>query len=309
MNTEKKVIIGSAVAFVVLIVLAIVFSNELVLTSNLVLLSIIIVTVPFSAYKFINLHRIREYEKEFPAFLRDLAESQRAGLTIIQSIHIAAKSDYGSLTKEIRRIDNQLSWNVSLDKALKSFSDKADKSKIIVRAIMVIRQANQSGGRMAETMESLANNIEMLRDVQAEKASLLNQQVMMMYAIFFIFLGISIALVKFLTPLLQTQSNFELIKTSSPNPCSICTQSADPGCLGCSAFFAVSATFGFGEPSDPTSYYRSIFFTMIVVQGFFTGLIAGQIASDSVIAGLKHSLVMLLAGIFVFVGVAKLGVI
>lgn len=309
MNTEKKVIIGSAVAFVVLIVLAIVFSNELVLTSNLVLLSIIIVTVPFSAYKFINLHRIREYEKEFPAFLRDLAESQRAGLTIIQSIHIAAKSDYGSLTKEIRRIDNQISWNVSLDKALKSFSDKADKSKIIVRAIMVIRQANQSGGRMAETMESLANNIEMLRDVQAEKASLLNQQVMMMYAIFFIFLGISIALVKFLTPLLQTQSNFELIKTSSPNPCSICTQSADPGCLGCSAFFAVSATFGFGEPSDPTSYYRSIFFTMIVVQGFFTGLIAGQIASDSVIAGLKHSLVMLLAGIFVFVGVAKLGVI
>src|SRR3989338_9166759 len=122
MKTERKILIGSSLAFVILIVLAVMLQSDFVLSSNLVLLAIIAITVPFSAYRFLDYRRIREYEKEFPAFLRDLAESQRAGLSLIQSIHIAAKSDYGSLTKEIKKLDDQLSWNVSLDKALRSFS-------------------------------------------------------------------------------------------------------------------------------------------------------------------------------------------
>src|SRR3989338_7416936 len=122
MNTEKKIIIGSSVSFVVLIAITILIQSEFVLASNLVLIAILAVTVPFSIYRFLEFRRIRGYEEEFPAFLRDLAESQRAGLSIIQSIHIAAKSNYGSLTKEIKKLDDQLSWNVSLDKALRSFS-------------------------------------------------------------------------------------------------------------------------------------------------------------------------------------------
>ncbi len=309
MNTDRKVLIGSSMGFVVLISIAIIFHEDFVLSSNLVLIAIILITVPYSLYRFFDFRRIREYEKEFPAFLRDIAESMRAGLSLIQSIHIAAKSDYGSLSGDIKKIDNQLSWNVPLDKALKNFSDRVGKSKIIVRSIMVIRQANKSGGRIEDAMDSLANNIELLRDVQAEKSALLNQQVMMMYAIFFIFLGITIALVRFLTPLLQTQSTFELIKSASPNPCQSCIDSADAACIGCSAFFAVSTTFGFGEKTEAGSYYRSVFFVTILVQGIFSGLIAGQIASDSVIAGFKHSMVMLLTGVPIFIFAIRAGII
>ena len=309
MDAERKVLITSSAGFVALVVLAVILQQDFVLASNLVLIAIIILTVPYSAYRFLDFRRISGYEKEFPAFLRDLAESQRAGLTLVQSIHIAAKADYGVLSKEVRKMESQLSWNVTIDKALKSFSERAKTSKIIARSVMVIRQANKSGGKIEDTMDSLANNIELLRDVQAEKSALLNQQVMMMYAIFFIFLGITIALVKFLTPLLQSQSSFELIKNVNPNPCFQCAESADAACLGCNAFFAVSATFGFGEKADSLTYYRSLFFTMIVVQGIFSGLIAGQISSDSVVAGAKHSMVMLLAGIFIFIFTVRTGII
>ena len=302
MNTEKTVLIASSMAFVALIAIAVVFHEDFVLASNSILLGIIVITVPYSLYRFFDFRRVREYEKAFPTFLRDLAEAQRAGLSFIQSLHIAVKADYGSLSKEVKTLDTQLSWNVPLDKALKSFSDRANKSKIIVRSIMVIRQANKSGGKVEETMESLANNIELLRDVQAEKSALLNQQVMMMYAIFFIFLGITISLVKFLTPLLESQSSFALVKSSSPNPCDPCIRSSDTACIGCNTFFAVSATFGFGQKTEPSAYYRSLFFTMIIVQGLFSGLIAGQIASDSVAAGMKHSMIMLMAGILIFMG-------
>ncbi len=310
MNAERKIIILSSIGFVILIAMSIVmFEKEFVFASNLILLAIILISVPYGIYRFLEFRRIREYENEFPAFLRDLAESQRSGLTLIQSLRIATKSNYGSLTKEIKKLTDQISWNVTLDRALEKFSDRVEKSKIIVRSLMVIRQANKSGGNIEDTMESLANNIESLGDVQAEKSSLLNQHVMMMYAIFFIFLGISISLVKFLTPLLETQSTFELIKTTGANPCQPCLNGYNTACIGCDIYFSVSTTFGFGEKTESAAYYRSLFFTMIVVQAIFSGLIAGQISSDSVVAGLKHSMIMLLSGVFIFILTFRVGII
>ncbi|MFA4819997.1 MAG: type II secretion system F family protein, partial [Candidatus Aenigmatarchaeota archaeon] len=244
-------------------------------------------------------------------FLRDLSESQRAGLSLIQSIQAVSKSDYGSLTKEIKKINNQLSWNIPMERVLKNFVERLSDSKTIVRAIMVIDQANKSGGNVEDTMESLAANIESIRDAQQEKAVLLNQQVLMMYAIFFIFLGITIALIKFLIPLLeaQAQTGGFGVQGFSPNPCSVCTESSDFECTGCKTFEAIGTAFDLGKSNDTATYYKSLFLAMILVQGFFSGLIAGQIGSDSVTVGIKHSLIMLLSGFIIFIIVVKTGLV
>jgi flagellar protein FlaJ len=211
-------------------------------------------------------------------------------------------------------MNNQLSWNIPLETVLKNFKARMANSKIIVRAVMIIEQANKSGGNIEDTMESLAFDIESIKDVQKEKALLLNEQVIMMYAIFFIFLGITIALIKFLIPMLNTEigmggfGTYGVTKFSA-NPCYLCIDSNDPACIGCEVFGGVSYVFGFGDEKEPAAYYRSLFFMMILVQGFFTGLIAGQIGSDSVAAGVKHSMVMLLVGFVTFMTVVKLGVI
>jgi len=142
--------------------------------------------------------KLKSYEDSFPNFLRDLAEGQKAGLTLMQALQTTSKSQYGLLTSEIRRLYNQLTWNIPIEEVLKSFSLRMKKSKTIVRAMMIIDQATKSGGNVEDTMESLASNIESLKEVQEEKSTLLNQQVIMMYAIFFIFLGITVILIKFL---------------------------------------------------------------------------------------------------------------
>ncbi len=182
-------------------------------------------------------------------------------------------------------------------------------SKIFSRSITIIKQAEKSGGNVAESMGSLAENIQSLRDVQEEKSVLLNQQMLIMYAIFFIFLGISIAILRFLIPLFETPSNVGgfVLQGFNQNPCDACISSSDIGCFGCTSMFAVSTVFGFGEKEETASYYRSLFFSMIVIQGFFSGLIAGQISSDSLSAGIKHSFAMLLIGIFIFVLIMRLG--
>ncbi|MBI4018070.1 MAG: type II secretion system F family protein [Candidatus Aenigmarchaeota archaeon] len=309
MQTDRKILLVSAAAFLLLAASGIA-SGDPVLALNLTFIGALIMTIPYSLYRFFEFKRIRAYEKEFPNFLRDLAESQRAGLTIIQAVKSAAKSDYGPLTLEIRKVNNQISWNVPLEKVLNDWSKRMKKSRIIVRSIMIIQEANKSGGSIESTMESLAGNIETIKEVQEEKSSLLNQQVIMMYAIFFIFLGITIALLKFLIPLLQpqgSQSIAGIFQDFNPNPCAPCFSSAAPECFGCGLFMGVSASLNFGAPQAAESYYRSLFLVMIMIQGFFSGLIAGQIVSDSVSAGIKHSLIMTLSGFFIFILLIKAG--
>lgn len=314
MNTDKKIFFASFVCFAIILVIAF-FSGSVAIGTNLLFAGVIILTAPFSIYKYFEFKRIKEYERLFPNFLRDVSESQRAGLTFIQALKVASKSDYGILSKEIRKMDNQISWNITLDKVLKSFAKRLSKSNVIVRSLMIIDQANKSGGNIEDTMDSLANNIELLRDVEEEKKTLLNQQVMMMYAIFFMFLGITIALLKFLVPLIQTQTvggvpgQTSFFEGFGANPCKPCVASIDPACLGCGAMFVVSDSFAFGSVDDPASYYRALFFVMIIIQGFFTGLIAGQIGSDSVTAGVKHSLIFLVSGFSVFLVLVNLGIV
>jgi len=309
-STSRFILLMSVAVFVLLVIIAW-YIGDIAIGVNMVFLGMLVLVVPYSVYKFFHLKRITAYENEFPNFLRDISENQRAGLSLIQSIQAASKSDYGSLSKEIKKINNQLSWNIPLERVLKSFVDRLSDSNTIVRAIMVIDQANKSGGNVEDTMESLANNIESIRDTQQEKAVLLNQQVLMMYAIFFIFLGITIALIKFLIPLLeaQTQTGGFGIQGFNPNPCSVCTESSDFECTGCKTFEAIGIAFDLGESNDTATYYKSLFLAMILVQGFFSGLIAGQIGSDSVTVGIKHSLIMLLSGFIIFIIIIRTGIV
>jgi len=312
MKTNKLILLVSVLIFVALVFLSFFLSENKAISANLIFIGILILTLPYSVYRFFQFKRIRAYERELPNFLRDLAEAQRAGLTIIQAIKASAKSEYGVLTNEIRKMEKQLSWNIPLEKVIKNFGERMSDSRLITRSLMIIDQANKSGGNIEDTMESLAHNIESLKDVQEEKSTMLNQQVVMMYAIFFIFLGITIALIKFLIPLLQTQglaTGGLGIESFNANPCAPCINSNDPACFGCHSFFAVSTSMDFGQPEEPSSYYKALFFLMILIQGFFSGLIAGQIGSDSISAGIKHSLIMLFAGFAIYIVTIKSGFI
>ena len=48
------------------------------------------------------------------------------------------------------------------------------------------------------------------------------------------------------------------------------------------------------------SYYRTLFFHMVLIQAFFNGVLAGQLGEGSVVAGLKHSAIMLGVALLVF---------
>ena len=226
---------------------------------------------PYFIARYLKFTKLKAMEESFPEFLRALSESQKSGITFPQAIVNASKIDYGPLSGEIKKMSYQISWGIPLPKVLDKFSKRMKESEFLKRSIAIILEAYRSGGDVAEVMESVAESARMVKELEAERKSKFSQQLLIMYAIYIIFIVIIIALNKILLPMFSLSA------------------SQDTGGMA----------FSMGT-IDP-AFYRTIFLHMILIQAVFAGLIAGQVGEGSIIAGIKHSGIMLVIGTIAFI--------
>jgi flagellar protein FlaJ len=220
--------------------------------------------VPYSFFSYFQKKASVDMEKNLPSFLRDIAESRKTGMTLPQALYKSAQIDYGKLSKELKKMANQISWGVPFHEVLARFS-KRSNSPFIQRSIAIIIEAQESGGALIETLDAVANDARMIKEAEEERKSKLKQQAVIIYAIFFLFMAIVVALQKLMMPLIYSKG------------------------------FALATE----DPTIIVNYYRNLFFSMILIQGFFNGMIAGQIAEGSPVMGLKHSALFVIVGVFV----------
>ncbi len=295
---------------IALIVVGLFFYNNIGLMGNFIFLGIVIGIAPYAFLSYMEYSKIKSIEDQLPTFLLDLAESQKVGMTLPEALRQASRIDYGKLTPEIKKMSNQLSWGIPLQQVLNNFSKRMEKSKLIRRVVRVINDAYFSGGNLARTMEAIASDITAIKEAEKERKSVTHQHMLIMYAIYFIFIGIVISLSKTLIPLLSL--NVEgggALGTflSFQDPCTICATNPQIFCVSCSIFHVLCVMFELGEGGS--CYYNALFILMVIVQGIFSGLVAGQIGEGSVIAGVKHSIIMTLSGFGILILVLKFGLI
>ncbi len=159
-------------------------------------------------------------------------------------------------------------------------------------------------GALAIILETLITSLLKIMESEKDKKSMMQQHVFMMYGIFLMFIGLTIAIGNFLIPMFSeiggtesTVGNIQLIQAKSP-----CLACNEPFCYGlCGYYNTIGGMFSFGEKNSLPVYYKSLFFTMILIQGFFTGLIAGQISAKSWLEGAKHGLIMFFLGLFIII--------
>lgn len=309
LNERNIIIISFSLFSIILFISAFVY-KEIALFINLLILGTMVLILPYTIYKFIRFQLIKNCEDNFPNFLRDVAAAKRSGLTMIQAIRSCARAQYGALTPYVVKLNNQLSWNIPLQKALENFRNALKESSIISQSILAISQIEESGGNTEDILDSLAENIEGIKEAEAEKKTLMSQHIIAMYAIFYIFLGISLALISFLLkfPEIPGAEQLEALPIGR-SPCEGCINSQAGICFVCNIFFHLCKSFEFGIASSPRCYYNAMFMLMIIIQGIFSGLIAGLVGSNSIIAGVKHSLIMSISGFIVFLIVSQLGII
>lgn len=285
-----------------------------------IIIGVFINIAPQALLVYRKYRRLKEMEERFPSFLRDLTENIRSGMAFHKAIIVSSKNDYGALSDEVMKMAHQISWGMPLDKVLIKFAERVRSSRRLNTSINIIKESFSSGGEVVSTLENVADSVTTLEESDKEKKSLLDQYVILMYAISVIFVIIISVINSFLVPIFQTATGVssELAEgtLSLENPCLSATSTLEDVICGMysgvASFIAVSPKTG--QPIDPnsiTSYYTALFFLMALVQSILSGLVAGQISEGPIMAGVKHSII--LAGItigtfFILVYMGFLGI-
>jgi len=217
----------------------------------------------YGFYEFFRLRRIFKIDSVFPDFVRDLAESRRAGMTFTKAILFASKGNYGILTPEIQKISQQVSWGSSVTDALVAFSQRVN-TKSIRRTISLIIEASKSGGNVADVLDVAAKDAREIKMLEAERKTNMASYVVVIYVGMFVFLAIIAILCLSFIPAM-TGSGAE----------------------------GLSMAMGGGSTTD-TKEVTMIFFFATLVQGFGSGFVAGVFEDAHLSSGVKHVFIMVL---------------
>jgi archaeal flagellar protein FlaJ len=289
---------------VLVVIVSTLLTGDVAVAGNAFIIALFIMIVPYFIYKYSNYAWLKGVERQFPNFIRDLADSKRSGMTIESSIKMAAKTNYGKLTPEIQTMSNKLSWGVPFLRVLDIFAKKVKGSVSITEVLNILKESYKSGGNVVATLDSAAANMNMLREAEEERRNVTGQQVMITYGIFFMFLAIVVVIIFIFVPMMQTVSvgtedTMGGFSSTFSNPCE------DFGIVFPCALFGLTCTVLGVDPLGVGCYYVSLFFYVLLIQGIFSGLIAGQLGENSAVAGMKHSMIMVSIVLFVFIFLAN----
>ena len=166
---------------------------------------VFLVSIPIFVIKFNEQRKVKQIEEVFPLFLRDFVQAVRSNMTIPQAFKSISRNDYNQLTPFVKKINAQLDWGIPIETVLTKFS-KETKSKLIGRIVSSVIEAHRFGGNLADTFEALSRTALEVEKLRAERRLYMNSQMITGYIIFFVFLGVMIALGKFLIPTLPSTS-------------------------------------------------------------------------------------------------------
>jgi len=326
-SLEDKIVFASAAAGSVLVLLGMFMylTGVIRIGGSMLILGLITALLPYGILSFLKNRAVREMENQFPSFLNDLAESKRGGMTILKAFESARDTDYGRMNHEIEKVHNQLTWGIPFPDVMRRFSRRMDESPVIQESLSIIIQSFQSGGNITDTIESVADNASQLRKVLQNKRSQLKQQLFIMYIIYFLFIGITVGIYVMLSQLLglgspeagALQGIGDVLggEGSSSGPTNFCGEdilAAQPFCSTAKIFGFIpsnitdlSSSYATNYAYGKMAYYKSLLFTMLMIQGGCTAAVAGQISEGSPSAGVKHALIMMPIAFVAFILIVR----
>lgn len=216
----------------------------------------------YGMYESMHVRRISKIDAVFPDFVRDLAESRRAGMTFTKAILFASKGEYGILTPEIKKISQQVSWGGSVTEALLSFSQRVN-TKSIRRTITLIIEASNSGGNVADVLDVAAKDAREIKMLEAERRTNMASYVVVIYVGMFVFLAIVLIL---------------------------CT-SFIPAMVGGEGTQGMQGVMGGGSRVSEEEI-SGMFFLACLVQAFGSALVAGVFEDGRYTSSVKHIFIM-----------------
>ena len=225
-----------------------------------IIISLLIMLVPFLLFYETQTRRIKAIEDSVPVLLRRMAAINDVGMTLSDAIRSITKINLGVLSTEVKLIYKDIVWSNSVLGAMEKF-ERRIRTVSISRIVTLITKASESTGNIKETLRVAANESTLSNKLNKQKFAVLFSYLIVVYMSFAVFL---LVLYVFATMFLPKIPD-------------------------------VSSTAGSGMLmiSSQKLEYTLLFMHASVIQGFFSGIIVGQMMGESVYDGLKHSVIMM----------------
>ena len=239
-----------------------------------VVFGVISLMLPYGVYGYRRDQIRARVEEKFPDFLRDLAEYWKGGLSMTVAIQTLAKGEYGNLNDEVNKMSSQISWGVSFGEVLEMFTERVT-SPIVTRAVRMVDEANKAGGKISDILLAASFDAREIKALETERRQEVGSYVTVIYASFFVYLGIILVLASTFIPAIVDSS---------------------------------AATGGSGSMSIGNLTIRemnevwisTVFLYSLIIQGTGMGLAAGFMSTGRLYSAFLRASFLLFLGWFIF---------
>ncbi len=238
---------------------------------DILIVTTLLIITPLALLDFFDDRRQRNLEAALPNFFRDLAGMNESGMTLPGAVALVARAEYGALTPHIRRLDQEMSWNVPFVPAMLRFGERI-QTPLATRSVDLIAKASRAGGDISNVLRAAAIDTYEFVTLKTDRLNNMFIYIVIIIISFFVYMFvIGILTSTFLGTMAEAGRAAE----------------------------ASGAGSGFMSSID-IEFYKRIFSHAVILQGFFSGLVAGKMGEGRALAGLKYSAMMVIIGWLVF---------
>ncbi|MCL4335078.1 MAG: type II secretion system F family protein [Candidatus Thermoplasmatota archaeon] len=233
----------------------------------------VLIMVPYGVMDSIDMRTFYEAERRVSDFLRDVAEYTTFGMPISQAIVRASQTDYGPLSKEVKRVAALISWGIPVEEALSEFG-KESGSQNIIRAGKIVMKAAESGSNISDVMNMVSEFTSQMQLMRNSRFSEMKSYTMVMMIAFGVFLFVVLILDVDFLPKLDSGTSSTLYSLA----------------VGGSQIATIKNVFNIG----------------MIVQGGGTGIISGVLRDGRISSGILLSGILILVSMVVLLLVGAL---
>ena len=235
------------------------FVGKTVGMAEIVTIGLVAISAPL-AFQYYRIAKMNyNAEDAVPNFIREVAETQKIGLSPEKSIIQATKrKDYGQFSEFLELVRSQIEWGIPLRKTFENIRQKIRSWFVVVNFAMMI-ETIEIGGDPTQALEILSEYSEKEREVQINKRALLRPYVILAF-IWSILIAVTTTIVALTTYLMST------IVSSSLSPVTAMAMQDQ----------------------------MKVFSIGIILQCWISGFFIGKISEGNLAAGFKHSAMLAL---------------
>ncbi|CAI49546.1 type IV pilus biogenesis complex membrane subunit [Natronomonas pharaonis DSM 2160] len=245
-------------------------------TTLLFVLPFLVATVPLMVLYERERRREQKINERFPDTLNILSSANQMGIPLVEALNLVSRWSEGVLGKELRMVRNDIRWNHDVERSLLKFANRLDVPQV-TRTMKLLAKGNHASSDLSKIISIAAEDTRNRYEIERKRRNEMNAYMAIVIIGFLVYLAVVVLLdVSYLTPISEELTGTEEVSTEA-------------------------GAGGFGDVQEvPVDLFRTVFFHSALIQGIGSGLLAGKLAENSIVSGLKYSVGLVAVTVAVF---------